>query len=79
MLRDIVTTRPAEPAEVQVDASLGATAEMAGAPETVRAQVRRRRRRVNFRQRYESRGVDRYRDVQAATAPLRANTLNVWI
>ena len=45
--------------------------------EPLRATVTRRRKRVNFRQRYESRGVDRYRDIVQATTQVNAPTLDV--
>jgi len=38
--------------------------------------VRRRRQRVNFRQRYESRGVDSYRDFLRATTPIEPSELD---
>jgi len=45
--------------------------------EPLRAMVTRRRQRVNFRQRYESRGVNRYRDFVQATTQVNTPTLDV--
>ena len=45
--------------------------------EPLRAEVRRRRQRVNFRQRYESRGVDSYRELLHAAGQTDGATLNV--
>ena len=45
--------------------------------EEVNATVTRRRQRVKFRKRYESRGVDRYRDFVQATTKVSDSTLDV--
>ncbi len=45
--------------------------------EEVSATVTRRRQRVDFRKRYESRGVDRYRDFVQATTRVNDPTLDV--
>ena len=45
--------------------------------EPLRAEVRRRRHRVNFRQRYESRGVDSYRELLRAAGGADGTTLSI--
>ncbi len=45
--------------------------------EPLRAEVRRRRHRVNFRQRYESRGVDSYRELLHAAGQADGATLSI--
>ena len=47
-----------------------------GGRQSVLAEVTRRRLRVNFLQRYESRGVDRYREALEAAARDKQPTLD---
>ena len=65
------------PARPGLETSIGTRNAVSVCTQPLRATVTRRRQRVNFRQRYESRGVDRYRDFVRATTQANGPTLNV--
>ena len=65
-------SRPAGPA-----ASAGGQLNAPPGSESLHAKVTRRRLRVNFRQRYESRGVDKYREHGETTRQDDETTLDV--
>lgn len=80
-VRDALT-RQARPALIGPDLA-GQPAFMLPRPgagpdtEPLRAKVTRRHGRVNFRQRHESRGVDRYRELIETTEQIQKVSLSV--